>query len=173
MNKCVVVIGPESSGSKLAAKICAHVLGVRSFGEWNAAGWCGEDGPQVGHRSLPYGWPPVFPDIPALIGEHGRDRDVRFVLTTRDITLSEISRFHRWGKAPEQARRESLQAREIMAGVLRSDRPVFLWSYETFMFLGKDYLAGLYRFLEVESDFCPELADGNAARLLRPGGLAS
>lgn len=173
MNKCVIVIGPESSGSKLAAKICAHVLGVRRFGEWNAAGWCGEAGPRVCHRSLPYGWPPVFPDLPALIEEQGRDCDIRFVLTTRDITLSEISRFRRWGKPPEQARRESLQAREVMAGVLRSDRPFFLWSYETFMFLGKDYLAGLYRFLGVDSDFCPDLADGNAARLLRPDGLAS
>jgi hypothetical protein len=31
--RCVFVVGPESSGSMLAAKIVAHVLGVRAYGQ--------------------------------------------------------------------------------------------------------------------------------------------
>jgi hypothetical protein len=34
-NKCVFVIGPESTGSKLIAKVCSHALGIDKFGVWN------------------------------------------------------------------------------------------------------------------------------------------
>lgn len=171
---CVIVLGPESSGSKLIARVCAHVLGIRPYGEWNAVGWCAGGGHEVCHRSLPYGDPPRFPDVESMIAEHRADHDIRFVLTTRDVTLSEMSRSRRFAKPAPQLREESRRAREIMAGLLRSEWPVFIWSYETFMFLGKDYLDRLYAFLGTASDFMPDLVDGNAPRIAgsdatRPG----
>lgn len=162
---CVVILGPESSGSKLVAKTCAHVLGVHAFGSWNATGWSSGNGHRIYHRSLPHGRPSQFPDVDALVGDRGADHALRFVLTTRDRTLSELSRCERFLMDAAQARHDSDRAREIMASILRSDWPSLVWSYETFMFLGKDYLDLLYRFIGVESDFMPELVDANAARI--------
>ncbi len=165
--KCIIVIGPESSGSKLAAKVCAHALGLHAFGTWNAVGWTDgcKSGHRVCHRSLPYGTGAQFPDLGSMIAEH-RDRyDIRFILTTRDRTLSELSRRARFGKSAHQVSHESDRATTIVKSILRSEWPSFLWSYETFMMLGKDYLDLLYRFLGTDSDFVPELRDGNAERL--------
>jgi hypothetical protein len=170
--KCIIVIGPESSGSKLAAKICAHAVGVHAFGTWNAVGWTDgcESGHRVCHRSLPFGTAASFPDLESMIAEH-RDRyDIRLVLTTRDRTLSELSRRTRFGKSAQQVSHETDRATTIIKTILGSEWPSFLFSYETFMLLGKDYLDLLYRFLGTESDFMPELRDGNAERLRR--GLA-
>lgn len=163
--KCVFTIGPESSGSMLVARICAHVLGVAPFGQWNGVGWCDQGRNKVCHRSLPFCIPPRFPDIGKWIADNESDYDIHFVLTTRDITLSEISRVERFNKSFEQVRSESLRAKEIMSQIIASEQKHLIWSYETFMFLGQPYLSELYRFLEVESDFEVPLKDGNRYRL--------
>jgi len=72
----------------------------------------------------------------------------------------------RFKKSLEQVREESDRAREMVVDVLRRKGASFIWSYETFMFLGKDYLDLLYEFLEVASDFMPPLEDGNKKRIL-------
>lgn len=165
--KCVFVIGPEGSGSKLVARIIAHALDISPFGEWQGNGWCRSDAHIICHRSLPYLLPPRYPDIGKWILEYSPEYDLYFVLTTRDITLSELSRVSRFGKSPDQVVHESSMARQIMAGLLSSsDCRCFIWSYETFMFLGHDYLQLLYHYLGANSDFCPELDDGNRKRLL-------
>jgi hypothetical protein len=163
--KCVIVFGPESSGSKLVAKIIAHVLDVQSFGDWNGAGWCVGEQHRVCHRSLPFGATPQFPDVAAMIQDHREGFDLRFILTTRDQTLSQASRVARFKKTPVQLDEESARAREIILGILKSGWPALVWSYETLMFLRDGYLAQLYDFLGVTSDFMPTLTDGNAARL--------
>jgi hypothetical protein len=168
-NKCVFVIGPESSGSMLIAKICAHVLGILPYGEWNGVGWCERsDGHRVCHRSLPFGDPPQYPDIERWIADYSSGYDVYFVLTTRDLSISELSRFERWARPFAHSRHESLIAREIMVRVLSGPQARMLWSYETFMFLGDAYLKELYEFLRIESVFSPRLLDANAAKVSRP-----
>ena len=62
-NKCVFTIGPESSGSMLIAKIVTEVLGIESYGNWNAVGWIDKGNHKVCHRSLPFGIPQKYPDI--------------------------------------------------------------------------------------------------------------
>ena len=52
-----------------------------------------------------------------------------------------------------------------MLEVMHGDIPYFIWSYESFMFLGSDYLQNLYQFLGVESDFMPELRDANEGKV--------
>lgn len=167
-NKCVFVIGPESSGSKLVARICSHVLQIQDFDDWNGTAWSDRGEHKVCHRSLPYNLPPKFPDIEEWISTHHESYDLCFILTTRDITLSELSRIERFSKSKPQVEAESAKAREIMLDVLRKPYPVLIWSYETFMFLGLAYLKQLYQFLGVQSDFCPPIIDGNRKRLEHP-----
>ncbi len=167
-NKCIIVVGPESSGSTLVANIFAHVLGMHDFNEWDAAGWCDNGYDMLCHRSLPYGrYPPRFPNIDRWISKYKDDYDLSFILTTRDITISEVSRFYRWGKPFEQSKEESDKARELMVKIMNSGQKYFIWSYETFMFLQKDYLDLLYRFLDIETDFMPDLKDGNVSKIIK------
>ncbi|MEO9850087.1 MAG: hypothetical protein ABJE80_12775 [Reichenbachiella sp.] len=167
--KCVFVIGPESSGSMLIAKICSHVLGIQAYGSWDGAGWSDEGHHKVCHRSLPYSNPPVFPDIDAWISTNKDEYNIHFVLTTRDLMISEISRFDRFAKPLRQSKLESEKAKEIMKGVMNKDQKYLIWSYETFLFLGLDYLQLLYQFLDVKSDFIPDLVDGNRSKIVKIG----
>lgn len=166
MYKCVFVIGPESSGSKLVAKICSHVLGVEEYGAWDGSAWSDRGEHKVCHRSLPYSDPPQYPDILKWIKENGEKYQLFFVITTRDITISEISRSQRWSKPFAQSDKESQQARQIIASVLDQPLPSFIWSYETFMYLQEIYLKSLYKFLGVDSEFVPTLIDGNINKIL-------
>lgn len=162
---CVFVVGPESSGSRLISRIVAHVLGVRDFEAWDGAGCRSGPVHRVWHESLPAGDVPAFPDIDRMIAEHRDGYEIVFVLATRDITISEGSRIERFSKPLTQVREESRRARDIMQALMRSEWKTFVWSYETFMFLGIDYLKRLYDFLDVRSDFIPPLVDGNRERL--------
>ncbi len=49
-NKCVFTIGPESSGSKLVARLIAEVLDIESYDEWNGVGWADKDKHKICHR---------------------------------------------------------------------------------------------------------------------------
>jgi len=169
LSKCIIVVGPESSGSMLIAKICAHALDLAEFGDWNGVGGIGDDkvGDKVIHRSLPYGDPPIFPNIKNWIEEYGNSHELYFVLTTRDISMSEVSRHNRWSKTFKQSTVESDKAREILTGIMKdeSDLDYIIWSYESFMFLKEDYLQTLYDFIGVKSDFIPKLIDANRRKV--------
>lgn len=165
MNKCVLVMGTESSGSKLIAKICSHVLEIQMFGDWNGNAWSDNGINKVYHRSLPYNNPPQYPNIDELLFDNRENYQIYFILTTRDNTISELSRSNKYAKPREQSRLESHKAREIMTNILRSNHRSFIWSYETFMFLQLEYLKKLYQFLEIESNFIPELIDGNISKI--------
>jgi hypothetical protein len=164
--KCVFIVGPEGSGSKLIAKICSHVMGIHDFGTWNGSG-CSENAiNKVVHRSLPYGNPPQYPHIDHWISSNRTEYQIYFILTTRDIGISELSRHFKYAKSHQQSKDESERARQIMIEILNSHNNVFIWSYETFMFLKETYLRLLYSFLDVSSDFIPELNDANKNKIL-------
>ncbi len=167
--KCVFVFGPESSGSMLIAKICSHVLGVEEYGEWRGVGWSDKGSHKVYHRSQPYHAPPRYTDIDEWIVDNKKGYDLFFVLTTRDRTISELSRIERFAKSLKQVEMESEEAKKKMTQVIHSDQPLFIWSYETFMFLGKDYLKLLYEFLGLQSDFIPPIKDANKKRIVELG----
>ncbi len=158
-------MGTESSGSKLIAKICSHALGIQKYGDWNGNAWSNNGLHKVYHRSLPYNKPPLYPNIEELLSENQENHEIFFILTTRDKTISELSRFYKYSKPIEQSRLESFKALEIMTLILNSNNKCFIWSYETFMFLQKVYLNKLYQFLDIESDFIPELIDGNYSKI--------
>ena len=109
--RCVFVVGPEGSGSMLAAKIVAHVLGVRSYGHWDPpVGWSHSDLSDgqvsdvaqnnvvaaridtVCHRSLPYGRTgDMYPDLDRWRWSN-RDALTQFVITTRDVSIVDRSK---------------------------------------------------------------------------------
>jgi len=179
--RCVFVVGPESSGSMLAAKIIAHVLGVRAYGQWNPpVGWSHSDLPQghvsdvaqsnavasrtdtICHRSLPYGRDGnSYPDLHAWLRTN-RDASLRFVITTRDVSIIDQSKRARFNRPADLCRMNRERSRQWIAACVRQKLPHFIWSYETLVYLRSDYLQLLYEFLGVESDFLPpDLFDGN------------
>lgn len=163
-NKIVFVIGPESSGSQLIAKIIAHVLNVRKYTDWKGGGWAIAQTENfdnnVVHRSLPDGGlETLYPDIDEWVNKYN-NKEIYFVLTTRDqniVALSKKRRFNRTNKDCEMNRKKS---REILEYVIANFR-YFIWSYETFLYLQESYLKILYNFLGEDSDFHIELYDGN------------
>lgn len=155
-----MVIGPECSGSKLIARICAHVLGIQTYESFGGHDFINEKH-KVCHRSLPFSIPPQYPNIEDWITRNETSFELFFILTTRDISISELSRVRRFNKSIKQVRKESDDAKTIMISLLKSQPNCFIWSYETFMFLRMAYLQKLYQFLGVQSDFIPEIIDGN------------
>ena len=163
-NKCVFVIGPESSGSTLIARIISANLNQHDFADYNGTNFNAEHLPhRVCHRSLPSRNPrvPDWPDIDEWLNEF-KDCQIFFVLCTRDIHISERSRLVRgFSLSQQNLHAESQRAKEIIIDLLGRELDCFLWSYETFMYLERDYLRLLNRFLGIEADFMPTLQDGN------------
>jgi hypothetical protein len=178
--RCVFVVGPESSGSRLAAKIVAHVLGVHAYGHWaRPVGWSHSDLPHgnvsdsvqnnavaartdtVCHRSLPYGRKGVYPDLERWCSMNS-DALTQFVITTRDVSIVDRSKRIRFNRTESLCKLNRQRSRQWIAAVLQRKLPYFIWSYETLVYLREDYLRQLYAFLGVESDFVPpDLFDGN------------
>ncbi len=165
--KCIFIIGPESSGSTLIAKIISTALNGNT--DWNGRGFnccnswdcdrqnsfikpCSEVKHLVCHRSLPFGeishWPPI--------SEWEDLYDTSFILCTRDATISSKSVLERM-KRSEKNRKLNLQkSTEIIKYILGSKSKSMIWNYETFMLLNEAYLMQLYKFLEIDSDFVPD-----------------
>lgn len=162
-DKCIFVIGTESSGSMYIAKIISHVLGVQEYGTWDGGAWSASENSKnlVCHRSQPYGADNTFSDIKKWNEEYS-EYDIKYVICTRDITISEFSRKKRWpnrnfNKFPD----ESNKAKNIIYYVMNNNS-YMIWSYETFMFLKEPYLFSLYNFLDVKSNFIPrDIKDAN------------
>jgi len=167
MKKAFVITGPESSGSVYISKIIAHVVGKSSFGDWPGYGLCGQIGDDIVvlHRSQPFmEWNKYF--TLDQFKEMFDGYQIYFICTTRDITISNISKVNRFGRN-QQACAENLQkSRSIVAEILANQELSIIWSYETFIYLGPAYLEILYRFLNVRSNFYPDnIIDGNTKYL--------
>ena len=96
-NKYVFVIGPESSGSTLIARIISANLNQHEFSEYNGTNFNADHFQhRVCHRSLPSRNPrvPDWVDIDEWLHEF-KDYKIYFVLCTRDIHISELSRLSR------------------------------------------------------------------------------
>ena len=165
---CVFVIGTESSGSKLIARILAHALGIEPYGNWNGSGWAiSQRSPhRLCHRSQPYGSEGRFSDIRQW-NHDNRDFTIRYVICTRDVTISERSRRARWPGRRGTFAEQTERARSLIRDVMRTC-DYTIWSYETFMFIGADYLRTLYCSLGIESDFVAiDTVDANPKHVRR------
>ena len=156
---CIFITGPESSGSTLAARIISNALGFES---WNGRGFnCCNDGqcdahngyttpckptdPLVCHRSLPFRhhWPPIE--------EWNKIYDGKYIICTRDNTISRRSQLNRFGwKSTELLYSEGKQAKDILRSLVKDEHiPTFIWSYETYILLGNTYLELLADFINI------------------------
>lgn len=163
-------MGPESSGSLLTARICAQVLMDVPFDSERTEKWEDDAGNRVWRVSLPSGPETTFVDVNQLVQDYSQTHDLHFILTTRDITLSEYSRRGRFmRRGSYEVKRHSDRAHDIMLQIMTMDYPWYISSYETMIFLGKPYLDLMYEFLGVESDFIPSLRDGNLNRIQSMG----
>jgi hypothetical protein len=156
---CIFIIGPESSGSTLIAKIIADVLGYPS---WSGRGFnCCDDGQcdaengyarpckhverLICHRSLPFKhhWPPIDAWNQAYSG--------KYIICTRDKNIcrhSQHARF-KW-KNDNLLQEEESKVITLLDNILNNEEsPTYIWSYETYLLLGKTYLNLLSDFLEI------------------------
>jgi hypothetical protein len=157
----IFIIGPESTGSTYVAKIIASNLG---FEDWNGRGFnCCDDAfcdigngflhpctavdPIVCHRSLPFGGHLHQPPIEDWKATY----NCRFVICTRDISISESSRHNRFGKSLQQCQQESEEARVRLQRLMQAEEEsTFVFSFESMLYLQVDYLRRLFDFLEIE-----------------------
>ena len=175
-HKCTFIIGSESSGSTYIAKVLHKCL---TGEDWDGRGWNSNKewnsdassnyvlAPEnidnlICHRSLPFGphddlnWP----NIEGWMANY----DAKFLLCTRDRTISEQSRKVRWGNDRDYASDTDL-AVSVMKDLMREHpERTFVFNYESFMLLGDDYLNLAYDFLGIDLDdryYPDDLADAN------------
>ena len=153
-----IITGPECSGSSFIAQVVAHACGVDSvFQQWDGRGQLGEIGDKIIilHRSQPYGPECDFISLREFEGMY-EGYELRFILTTRDRSISAVSNSKRRNRTPELQAEHEQRALTIMREIMASDHRFFVWSYETFMFLRHSYLQQLYlTFVETDTPFYP------------------
>jgi hypothetical protein len=167
VKKAFVILGYESSGSVFTAKVISHVLGkCRHFGQWHGYGFNGQPGDDIVilHRSIPFMRPKLWHDEPAEIFNIFEGYEVRFVICTRDLTISQRSRVKRFGGTEEDYQADSQRATELFLKII-DKHDCYVFSYETMVALGLGYFKILYKWLNVESEFSPKIEDGNSPYL--------
>lgn len=177
--KCIFIIGPESSGSTLIAKIISTALNGDTG--WNGRGFnccnnwecdrnndftkpCSEVEHLVCHRSLPFGENPEWPQI-----EQWKDLyDATFIICTRDASISSQSVLDRMKRSNNERLQNQKRAITIIKEIISSDSNSFVWSYETFMLLQETYLKQLYNFLEIDNNYFPKsIIDANTKYIIK------
>ena len=164
MKKAYIILGFEGSGSVFIAKTISFIIGsCSSFGEWNGYGLnkrLGENN-VVLHRSIPFMRPKKWHDEPDEIKENFKEYDqIKFIIATRDLSASMLSRIERFGGNLESYKKDNLRAKNFVTKFIKKE-DCFIWNYETMLALENIYFQQLYKWLSVKNDFIPELKDGN------------
>ena len=164
MKKALVVLGYESSGSVFTAKVISYVTGKCSFfGEWNGYGFNGSIGDDlvILHRSIPYMRPKLWHDDPQELLALFDGYDTQFIICTRDLSISHLSRKGRFGGTIADYVSDSQRATNLFKKIIENYRS-FIFCYETMVALEYVYFKELYRWLNIDSEFKPDIKDGNA-----------
>jgi|688.fasta_scaffold762754_1 hypothetical protein len=169
-NNAFVVCGPESSGSVFIAQVLSYAIGVcKYYKEYSGYG-CNMDIWGEGlvlHRSIPYQRPKRWQDslLKEVEGFKEKYQHVNYILTTRYSEVSIRSKMNRFGDDLLSARADLVQALPFFQ-LLASDASTFIWSYETMLLLKDAYFLRLYNHFKIDSDFIPDIYDGNAPYLV-------
>lgn len=162
--RLVVITGFESSGSVFLARVVSVVLGkCAKFGDWSGYGWNGEQGDDliIIHRSMPYErnpkkwWSELEQEIEGL-----ESYSKEFIVCTRDLSISKLSRLKRFGGNLDQYHDDDRKAREIFSELLARERG-FVFSLESAVALEDAYYKKLFEWLGVSSNFSPKVFDAN------------
>jgi len=171
IHQAVIVVGLESSGSKVAALYVADILEHPELVHdlWDAHGAraaCFHRGKKhycttVLHRSLPHG--SCFPQVNQLIEilRENNFKDVKLIVATRDSTISSQSKSWTHQSNPSVANLEQHIAVRQLANLLTNPpSPVYVFSYESYMMLGQAYMAPLLAFLDKPAGWIDSLEPG-------------
>ena len=164
MKRLIIILGFESSGSVFCGRVISYVLDKCSrFGEWKGYGWNGNIGDDlvIIHRSMPYGRKKKW--MEELLEEISdmKNYSKEFIICTRDLNISKISRISRFGGDWSEYLRDDERATKIFSKIIK-DENYFIFSYESAAALGGHYYITLYNWLKVESTFFPPFFDRNA-----------
>lgn len=139
----VLVVGPESSGSRWVSKICAFLLKVKGWEKWDADRRATiNDGEHiVTHLSWPYG--PRF-DFPSLAAYKG----YKIVITMRDQNVMLRSMVKHHDKNKRRAKSNQKHALELASeALLDDDYDTFLLNYESAVAIPKAVVGTLSEWL--------------------------
>lgn len=162
--RAYIITGPESSGSQFISRVISYVVGKdKRYKSWSGEGFNGQacDDIIVLHKSQPYSSEGKYlslKDFEYMFKGYKK----YFIITTRDKNIIDLSKKRRFCKKDKkQLEMEFFRSRKLLGEIIEK-RPCFIWSYETFLYLGQPYLKKLYEFLEVDSDFFPsDVFNGN------------
>jgi hypothetical protein len=162
--KAYIITGPESSGSVFISRVVSYVVGKdASYGQWDGYGMNGKIGDDIVclHRSQPYANAETYYTLEQY-QEDFSGYDIYFIVTTRDMHISAISKAKRFKRNQKEILENKKVSREILTRIMSSNEKSFVWSYETMLYLGEAYFKKLYEFLKVDSSFVPgDMKDGN------------
>lgn len=167
----IIITGFESSGSVFLSKVVSHVMKkCRQFGEWSGYGWNGTAGDDLIliHRSMPYMRNPKrwLVDLQGEIEPMG-DYDKKFIICTRDLSISQLSRISRFGGTMAEYQDDNNTARQCFEQIMETE-DFFIFGFESALALRFLYYKTLYSWLGVQSNFNPEIFDANAPYIRIP-----
>lgn len=148
----VLVFGPESSGSALITRIVAAHIGIKIGGYGRSV----RINNVIHHISLPMGPNAIYPPVEEMVEEF-----THVIITTRDTTISQLSKGRRFKKKRRKAEVENETAAYLIRRVLLQDINYFIWSYETFILLGDTYLNTLLSWLDLKPTPYEHITDQN------------
>ncbi len=160
-----IVTGPESSGSVFVAQALSYAVGkCTKPGEYSGYGYNNNDLCEnlVLHRSIPYMRPKRFSE--ELLFEISRFENkyenINYILTTRDNKISLISKTLRFGDTQEEGENDYAKSIDFFKKLAINPK-VFIWNYETMVFLGESYFKRMYNFFGIESNYIPLIRNEN------------
>lgn len=166
MRRLIIVTGFESSGSAFAARIISFVLGKCSkFGDWDVMtkNWNGKYGENlvIIHSTMPNCRNPKkwINDLENEISSL-KDYSREFIICTRDLNISRMSRIKRWGGSHSKYEDDDKRASVIFSKII-SEEKCFILSLESALALGDAYYQGLFAWLNVKTNFSPKVINSN------------
>lgn len=149
----VLSIGPESTGSRLAAKTAAFLLGINKWNRWDAdrQETITNEFHSVTHLSWPYGRRTNFPSLT-------RYKDHKIIITIRDKTASLKSVLNSHDRNKRNARDGQAIALKLAEEALMNESlDTFLLPYESMVAVQPAIIFRLSKWLGVSPpEYIPE-----------------
>ena len=163
MKKGYIITGGESTGSVFISQCISTSMGF--------SGWSGclffEPTKDIKflHRSQPWAEARQYSDYEEL-STLFNGYDCKYIICTRDITFSNLSKKRRFGRSTEDLKHNHHACKSILSDIISSGESYFIWNYESMVYLGKVYFDLLYDFLEIDKNNrkYPQVINGNIIR---------
>lgn len=157
-----IIVGPESSGSKFAAKVIASRYDIS---DWSGSYAVESEDILIYHRSCPFERPKRW--SPAIINEieaiTKNSLQINVIFTTRDVNISTSRKSIRFGECSiSEANYDLSEAQKLYFYLKERVDRIFIWSYETMTLLGKEYINSCFEFFAIKKvNDLPEIHDRN------------